>query len=50
MISIEESRIYFDNAGKIEFLDLIDKPAPPAAAPAPSAAGGTDPLSVEMDR
>jgi general secretion pathway protein C len=52
VIGIEETRIYFDNAGKIEFLDLIDKPTPPkpAATPEASAAGGTDPLSIEMDR
>lgn len=50
VIAIEETRIYFDNAGKTEFLDLIDKPAPPKPAPTPSAAGGSDPLSIEMDR
>lgn len=52
VIAIEESRIYFDNAGKTEYLDLIDKPAPPkpVAAAEASAAGGTDPLSIEMDR
>ena len=50
VIAIEESRIYFDNAGKTEYLDLIDKPAPPKPAAEPSAAGGTDPLSIEMDR
>ena len=47
---IEETRIYLDNAGKTEFLDLFEKPAPPAPPPAASAAGGTDPLSVEMDK
>ncbi|HJX65624.1 MAG TPA: type II secretion system protein GspC [Polyangia bacterium] len=47
---IEETRIYLDNAGKNEFLDLFEKPAPPAPPPAASAAGGTDPLSVEMDK
>jgi general secretion pathway protein C len=51
VIAIEESRIYFDNAGKTEYLDLIDKPVPPKpAVTEPSAAGGTDPLSIEMDR
>jgi general secretion pathway protein C len=49
---IEETRIYLDNAGKPEFLDLIEKPTPPTPPPsaAPSAAGGTDPLSIEMDK
>jgi len=49
---IEETRVYLDNAGKPEFLDLVDKPAPPTPPPsaAPSAAGGTDPLSIEMDK
>jgi len=50
VIEIQETRIYLDNAGKTEFLDLIEKPAPPAPPPAASAAGGTDPLSVEMDK
>jgi general secretion pathway protein C len=51
---IEETRIYLDNQGKTEYLDLLDAPpaaAPVAAAPAaPSAAGGSDPLSAEMDK
>ena len=50
VIEIQETRIYLDNAGKTEFLDLFEKPAPPTPPPAASAAGGTDPLSVEMDR
>jgi general secretion pathway protein C len=50
VIEIQETRIYLDNAGKTEFLDLFEKPAPPAPPTAASAAGGTDPLSVEMDR
>ncbi len=50
VIEIQETRIYLDNAGKTEYLDLFEKPAPPAPPPAASAAGGTDPLSVEMDR
>jgi general secretion pathway protein C len=50
VIEIQETRVYLDNAGKTEFLDLFEKPAPPAAPPAASAAGGTDPLSVEMDK
>jgi general secretion pathway protein C len=50
VIAIEETRILFDNAGKIEFLDLVEKPTPPTPPPAPSAAGGDDPLSQAMDR
>ncbi len=50
VIGVEETRVYLDNAGKTEFLDLFEKPAPPAPPPAASAAGGTDPLSVEMDK
>ncbi|HJX62809.1 MAG TPA: type II secretion system protein GspC [Polyangia bacterium] len=50
VIEIQETRIYLDNAGKTEFLDLFEKPGPPAPPPAASAAGGTDPLSVEMDK
>jgi general secretion pathway protein C len=51
VIEILETRIYLDNAGKTEYLDLFEKPAPPAPPPAAaSAAGGTDPLSIEMDK
>ncbi len=50
VIEIQETRIYLDNAGKTEFLDLVEKPAPPTPPPAASAAGGTDILSVEMDK
>jgi general secretion pathway protein C len=50
---ILETRIYLDNGGKTEFLDLLD--AANAAAPAPVAAAvtpqpGGDALSQEMDR
>ena len=52
IIEILETRIYLDNAGKTEYLALFEKPAPPTppAAAAASAAGGTDPLSIEMDK
>jgi general secretion pathway protein C len=49
---IEETRIYLDNGGKTEFLDLLDvtnAPTPaPVAAVTPQAGG--DALSQEMDR
>jgi general secretion pathway protein C len=49
---IQETRIYLDNSGKTEFLDLLDtKEAPnqPAvAAVTPTPAGGGDALSTEM--
>jgi general secretion pathway protein C len=53
IVAIEPTRIYLDNAGKPEYLDLIDAPAaaptpePTAAAPA---APAQDPLMAEMDR
>jgi general secretion pathway protein C len=52
---IQETRIYLENAGKTEFLDLLDaavngpaNPSPPVAAVAPQPGG--DALSQEMDR
>jgi general secretion pathway protein C len=53
IVDIEETRIYLDNAGKPEFLDLLDTPpqaAPVAAAPAAAAAPATDPFVAEMDK
>jgi len=53
IVDIEETRVYLDNAGKPEFLDLLDTPqqapqaaAAPAAAPPPAA----DPFVAEMDK
>lgn len=52
IVDIQETRLYLDNAGKPEFLDLLD--APPAAAAAPAAAPppapSTDPFVAEMDK
>ncbi len=54
--SIEETRVYIDNANKPEYVDLIDTTAATtAAAPQPAAAptvasAAVDPLSAEMDR
>lgn len=51
--AIEETRVYIDNAGKPEYLDLIDTapaPAPTvAAAEAPAAPSG-DPFAQEIER
>lgn len=54
---IEETRLYLDNAGKTEFLDLLESPAaaagaaaaPVAAAATPATTGG-DAFSQELDR
>jgi general secretion pathway protein C len=49
---IQETRIYLDNGGKTEFLDLLDAapnaPSPPVSAVTPTPGG--DALSQEMDR
>ncbi|HEY4187821.1 MAG TPA: type II secretion system protein GspC [Polyangia bacterium] len=52
IVDIQETRIYLDDAGKPEFLDLLDPPpAPPAAAAAaPPPAPSTDPFVAEMDK
>lgn len=53
IVDIEETRIYLDNAGKPEFLDLLDAPpqaAPVAAAPAVAATPAADPFVAEMDK
>jgi general secretion pathway protein C len=58
---IDETRVHLDNAGKPEFIDLLDAdpnaagattPAPTAAAPPPTppASGGNDAFSQELDR
>jgi general secretion pathway protein C len=48
---IEETRVYLDNAGKREYLDLIDRPQamPPQGTPA-AAAPSSDPFAAELDR
>ena len=48
---IQETRIYLNNAGKPEYLDLIEKPTTePAAGPAPPVAPSTDPFVAEMEK
>lgn len=53
VVDIQETRIYLDNAGKPEFLDLLDAPpapaAPPAAAPPPPAPSA-DPFAAELEK
>jgi general secretion pathway protein C len=53
IVDIQETRIYLDNAGKPEFLDLLDTPPAPAAAPAaaaPPPAPSADPFAAELDK
>ncbi len=50
---IDETRVHLDNAGKPEFLDLLDpepEKTPTAAAPVAVAAAASDPLAAEMDK
>jgi len=48
---IVEDRVYLDfGGGRREYLDLLDRPQPPAGAPAVAAAPSTDPLSAELDK
>jgi len=52
IVDIQETRIYLDNAGKPEFLDLLDAPPAPAVAPAAAAPPppSTDPFAAELDK
>jgi len=53
IVDIQETRIYLDNEGKPEFLDLLDTPAAPVAAAAPAAAPAApaaDPFVAEMEK
>ena len=51
VVDIQETRIYLDNAGRPEYLDLIDKPqAAPVAGPAAPVAPSSDPLAAEMEK
>ncbi len=48
---IQETRIFLNNAGKPEYLDLIEKPhTEPAAGPAAPAAPNADPFVAEMEK
>ena len=50
VIEILETRIYLDNDGKTEYLDLFEPPAPPAPPPsaAPVPNKDTDPFAAEL--
>jgi general secretion pathway protein C len=51
IVDIQETRVYLDNAGKPEFIDLIDSPEAQAAAPVAAApAAPTDPFAAELDK
>ena len=52
IVDIQETRIYLDNDGKPEFLDLLDTPpaAVAAAAPAAAAPAAADPFVAEMEK
>ncbi|MBC8132008.1 MAG: PDZ domain-containing protein, partial [Deltaproteobacteria bacterium] len=48
---IQETRIFLNNAGKREYLDLIDKPQTEvAASPVAAVAPSTDPFVAEMEK
>jgi general secretion pathway protein C len=53
IVDIQETRVYLDNAGKPEYLDLLDPktpvPPPPGAAP-PTPAAPADPFVAEMEK
>jgi general secretion pathway protein C len=52
VVDILETRLYFDNAGKIEYLDLFEPPAPPTppkgAEPPPAPNKDTDPFAADL--
>jgi len=50
VVDIQETRIYLDNAGKPEYLDLIDKPQAAAVAAPTPVAPSTDPFVAEMEK
>lgn len=52
---IQEKRVYLDNAGKPEYLDLFDEapaatPSPSIAVAPPPSSSSSDPLSAELDK
>jgi general secretion pathway protein C len=48
---IDEVRVYLDfGGGRIEYLELLDRPTPPPGAPAAAPAAPTDPFAAELDK
>ncbi len=47
---IQETRVYLDNEGKSEYIDLFELPATAAPSPAVVVTHATDPLSAALDR
>jgi general secretion pathway protein C len=48
---IDEVKVYLDfGGGRIEYLELLDRPTPPPGAPAPVAAAPADPFAAELDK
>lgn len=47
---ILETRVYLDNDGKSEYIDLFEAPAPPPSPGVAAAPKETDPFSQELDR
>jgi general secretion pathway protein C len=52
LTTIQDTRVFLDNGGKLEFLDLFAAPTPPPPPkrPAPILSAVVDPLSQELDR
>jgi general secretion pathway protein C len=48
---IDEVRVYLDfGGGRIEYLELLDRPAPAPGAPAAAPAAPADPFAAELDK
>jgi general secretion pathway protein C len=53
IVDIQETRVYLDNAGKPEYLDLLDSkvpPVPPPGATAAASATPADPFVTELEK
>jgi len=48
---IDEVRVYLDfGGGRIEYLELLDRPTPPPGAPVAAVAAPADPFAAELDK
>jgi general secretion pathway protein C len=48
---IDEVRVYLDfGGGRIEYLELLDRPTPPPGAPVVAAAAPADPFAAELEK